>query len=129
MLPADPGESYVRQTLERARGRVTILTTADAVKYPGQVFLARVLQEAGVRLVVVAVGGPYDLTAFPHVGTYIATYGANPPAIDALIEVLTGRAPAVGRLPVRCSGAAPVTGRGHRMSHVAVVRSGELPVF
>ena len=100
VLPVDPGESYVRQTLERARGRVTVVATADASKYPGQAFLVRVLQEAGIKLIVVAVSGPYDLLAFPQVGTYVATYGANPPVMDALVEVLAGVSLAGGHLPV-----------------------------
>jgi hypothetical protein len=37
---------------------------------------------------------------FPHVGTYMASYGSNPPTSDALAEVLAGRLPALGRLPV-----------------------------
>jgi beta-N-acetylhexosaminidase len=70
------------------------------MKHPGQAFLVRVLHEAGVRLVVVSISAPYDLLAFPHVGTYVATYGSNPPALDALAGVLSGRAPAQGRLPI-----------------------------
>jgi beta-N-acetylhexosaminidase len=101
VLPADPGESYVRQVLERARGRVTIVATAEAGKYPGQVLLVRVLHEAGVRLIVAAVGGPYDLMYFPEVSAYVACYGANPPTVDALADVLTGRLPGRGRLPVQ----------------------------
>lgn len=100
VLSVDPGESDVRQTLDRARGRMVIVATADVSKHPGQALLVRVLHEAGVKLVVVAVGGPYDLMAFPHVGTYLAAYGANPPTVDALAEVLAGRAKPQGQLPV-----------------------------
>ena len=38
--------------------------------------------------------------------TRIATYGDTPAAMDVLVEVLLGEAPAPGRLPVRVAGVA-----------------------
>ena len=51
-------------------------------------------------MVVLAVGEPYDLVRFPHVRTYVATYGSQPLHVRSAVEVLFGEQPARGRLPV-----------------------------
>ncbi len=38
--------------------------------------------------------------------TRIATYGDTPAAMDVLVQVLTGQAPAPGQLPVKVAGVA-----------------------
>ncbi len=59
-------------------------------------------------VIVVAVRGPYDLMAFPAAPTYLASYGANPPALEALAAVLVGQLKPGGRLPVELPGLYPV---------------------
>ncbi|MDQ3424512.1 MAG: beta-N-acetylhexosaminidase [Actinomycetota bacterium] len=54
--------------------------------------------------VVVATDTPYVLTDSRAAVARIATYGETPGAMRALVEVLLGRAPAPGRLPVPVSG-------------------------
>jgi beta-N-acetylhexosaminidase len=56
------------------------------------------------RLIVVAAGDPYDLLQCPDVAAYVATYGPDPPSMDAAARVLTGLIPARGRLPVNLPG-------------------------
>jgi len=75
--------------------------------------LGEIHRAAGDRTVLVATGTPYDLLACPEVGTFVATYGRDPAAIDAAAKVLTGRAPATGRLPVSLPG---LYAAGHRHS-------------
>ena len=53
----------------------------------------------GVGDVVVTTDRPYPL-ASSTAGTKIALYGGDEPAMAALVDHLTGKAPAVGRLPV-----------------------------
>jgi len=62
------------------------------------------LLEAKVPTIVVAVRGPYDLLAFPQAPTYLALYGSNPPALDALANVLSGKVKPMGKLPVEIPG-------------------------
>jgi beta-N-acetylhexosaminidase len=61
----------------------------------------------GSRLVVVAVGDPYDLAAAPDDAACLATYGADPLSLDAVAQVLLGRRSARGRLPVTLPGVQP----------------------
>ena len=56
---------------------------------------------------------PDDLAAFPHVRTYVCTYGVLPPSIDALAARLMGEVAYEGRLPVSIPGLYPV---GHGLA-------------
>jgi beta-N-acetylhexosaminidase len=64
-------------------------------------------RRAGDRLVVVAAGDPYELAAAPGDAACVATYGPDPFSVDAAAQVLLGRRPARGRLPVTLPAGAP----------------------
>jgi beta-N-acetylhexosaminidase len=64
-------------------------------------------RRVGGRLVVVAIGDPYDLLQFPRVPAYVATYGADPCSLDAAARVLLGQLIPSGRLPVTLPGLHP----------------------
>lgn len=68
----------------------------------------RLHSQAGDRLVVVAVGDPYDLLQFPEVPAYLATYGSDEPSLEAAARVLLGTVRPQGRLPVSLPGLYPV---------------------
>lgn len=55
-------------------------------------------------VVVVAYGNPYLLRQFPHVGTYMVTYGVSDDLEAAAARALLGRAPITGRAPVSLPG-------------------------
>jgi beta-N-acetylhexosaminidase len=80
----------------------TVVCTANAAANPGQVDTVRSLIESGVDPIVVATRSPYDLSAFPEVGAYLATYGDTRPALAAAAAVLVGKEP-TGHLPVTIS--------------------------
>jgi beta-N-acetylhexosaminidase len=86
-----------------ADGRVVIVATSDVAKNRAQADLVNALLKTNSRVIVVATRSPYDLLALPNAPTYLAIYGANPPMLDALTEVLTGKVPARGKLPVELS--------------------------
>ncbi len=50
--------------------------------------------------IAVALRTPFDLVSYPEVGTYLCTYSILPPSLEALADVLAGKQPAPGRLPV-----------------------------
>jgi beta-glucosidase-like glycosyl hydrolase/CubicO group peptidase (beta-lactamase class C family) len=52
------------------------------------------------RAVVVSFGNPYLVEAFGEVGTYLCAYAATTWTERAVADVLSGRAPVSGRLPV-----------------------------
>jgi len=59
---------------------------------------------SGAPIVLVALRDPYDLLAFPNAPTMLATYGAPPPTLAALGQLLTGKVSPQGRLPVELPG-------------------------
>jgi beta-N-acetylhexosaminidase len=67
--------------------------------------MKRVLQ-SGRPTIGLATCNPYDLSAFPELGTYLATYEYTVPALAAAVEVLFGEATAGGHLPVTIPGIA-----------------------
>jgi beta-N-acetylhexosaminidase len=78
---------------------VTVVTTYNAWNDSTQQSLVKQLLATGKPVVVVSVGGPYDLSAFPSAPTYLAAYGYQPVTTTALADVLLGGRP-LGRLPV-----------------------------
>ncbi len=106
-----PKPSDVGRVLDMARnGRVVIVATTDVLKNKQQADLVHALLRENIPTVVVAVRGPYDLMGLRNVPTYLASYGSNPPSIEALAAVLTGKVKPRGRLPVELPGLYPVGG-------------------
>jgi beta-N-acetylhexosaminidase len=58
------------------------------------------LHATGVPVIVAATGDPYDLASFPDVPVYLASYGATPAQLQGLADLIFGRIPPRGRLPV-----------------------------
>jgi len=81
-------------------GRTVIVATSDAVRNPGQVDLIAALKQANVPTIIIATRSPYDVMYLKGVTTYLATYGNNPPMIEAVAAVLIGKIKAQGKLPV-----------------------------
>jgi beta-N-acetylhexosaminidase len=111
-LPLRP-DAAQRKELRRAAGEVeiVILATKNAHIYPEQAAAAQAVREMAPHLITVAVHNPYDLLAYPGVGTYLATYEHTAPAMEALASVLWGERAPEGRLPVALPSLYP---RGHR---------------
>lgn len=99
-VKAQPTASEIAMVNNAAQGHTVIVLTNDVAKNRAQADLVSALLRARVPLIVVAARSPYDLRAFPDAPTYLAIYGANPPMLDALTEVLTGKISARGKLPV-----------------------------
>jgi beta-N-acetylhexosaminidase len=103
-----PTDAVIAQAVEAARAAdVTVVTTFNAWGDVTQQRLVTALLATGRPIVVAAVGGPYDIAYFPQATTYVCAYGYQPVSTTALAAVLTGRAPAPGRLPVTVEGLFP----------------------
>ncbi|HEY8529319.1 MAG TPA: beta-N-acetylhexosaminidase [Paenibacillaceae bacterium] len=119
-----PDEAEIRQTLaeigkalEEIRGRnasgepgdgraclQVVVGTYNASFAAGQAeIVRRLLDLEGVKVTAAALRNPYDLLAFPQVHAYVACYENTPCMMEALAEVLAGKTPALGRLPVTLS--------------------------
>lgn len=104
-LSAPLRASDITTIVERGKeGRTIIVASSDAAKNPAQASLINALLSAKVRTVVVAMRSPYDLMAFASAPTYLTTYGSQPSSVEALVDVLMGKANAQGRLPVELPG-------------------------
>lgn len=100
-VAANVMKSEIAAVIQIARdGRTVIVATSDAARNPGQVELIAALKKANVPTIVIATRSPYDIMYLKDVTTYFAIYGSNPPMIEAVAAVLTGKAQAQGKLPV-----------------------------
>jgi beta-N-acetylhexosaminidase len=64
------------------------------------------LERAGSRMAVVALGSPYVATEFPTVQTYLCTFSNAPVSEISTVKALFGEIPVRGRLPVSIPGIA-----------------------
>lgn len=83
---------------------LVVVGTICADQDMGQAALVRELHQRGQHPVVVALRTPYDLRAFPEIGTYLCAYSARPAATEAVARVLFGEIEARGVLPCTLPG-------------------------
>ena len=91
------------------QGAPVVLTLAGANN--SQFELAKKILATGAAVTLVAVREPYDLmmpAKFPGVPALVATYGANPLALQAVAAVLRGEKKPAGHLPVDLPGLFPL---------------------
>ncbi|MDP9380906.1 MAG: beta-N-acetylhexosaminidase [Chloroflexota bacterium] len=104
-VSASPTEEEREQVSRKAVGAsAVVMCTMNANLYPGQAELMRLLLRSGRSVIGIAVRNPYDLMAFPELGTYLATYEYTPPALEVAVRVLFGEIQPHGRLPVSLPG-------------------------
>lgn len=100
-VAAPPTAGEIAAILQAAQAsRAVIVATSDVAKNRWQADLVSALLDAQARVIVIAVRSPYDQLYLNGVSTYLVTYGAPPPVLDALGPVLTGQLKPQGRLPV-----------------------------
>jgi beta-N-acetylhexosaminidase len=100
-VSANPKQSEIDSVAQVAKdGRIVIVATSDVAKNKTQADLIAALHQAHAPTIVVATRSPYDLLYLGDVKTYLATYGNNPPMVEALAAILTGKAKPQGKLPV-----------------------------
>jgi beta-N-acetylhexosaminidase len=108
LLDLQSAESY-RQRLSDllTTAHLVIVATINAHLDQRQADLMKHILQSGKPTIGLATCDPYDLSAFPELGTYLATYEYTVPALAAAVEVLFGEAEAGGSLPVTIPGVAP----------------------
>jgi beta-N-acetylhexosaminidase len=84
-----------------------LMVTINALLDPQQVQVMQKLLETGRPVIGLAPYMPYDLLAFPQLGTYLVTYEYTRPAIAAAVRVLFGEIQPRGKLPVSLPGLYP----------------------
>lgn len=103
-----PTQAEADSVLQASLGfEQAVVVTYNAETSPGQIRLVKELEARGIALVVASGRIPYDLNAFPDIGTYVACYENRPSAMRALAMLLTGRIQSEGMLPVTIRPAYP----------------------
>ncbi len=77
-----------------------VVATYFAQHSPFQTEVVEALLRTHKPVIVVAMGNPYDLAAFPEVQNYLATYSVRGPSCTAAAKILFGQLRPTGRLPV-----------------------------
>ena len=94
---------------QEARAASAILmVTVNALLAPQQAEVMHRLIATERPLIGLAVYSPYDLLAFPELGTYLVTYEYTQPAIAAAACVLFGEIQPQGKLPMSLPGLYPL---------------------
>ncbi|MED2974130.1 glycoside hydrolase family 3 N-terminal domain-containing protein [Fictibacillus sp. B-59209] len=104
---ANPAEADIQKAIQLSEtaDRLIALTYSQGVLPEGQKKLVEALRSTGKPVIVVSLGLPYDLIAFPSVNSYVTAYAIdrwktrNQTAISAAVNVLLGSQPG-GKLPV-----------------------------
>ncbi len=91
-------------SIAAVRGRalaadLVVVGTIDAHRLRSQLDLVDTIAATATPTIAVALRGPWDVAGYPPRVTALATYSILPGSLEALAAVLTGEAPATGRLP------------------------------
>jgi len=84
--------------------------------------LRNILEVAGERTVVVALGSPYSILNFPSIHSYLCTYSWVPTSENSAAKALFGEIPIHGKLPVTLPGVAK---RGDGIDRAASVSAAQ----
>lgn len=77
-----------------------LLFTYNAHMDPVQIKFFQDCLKSGVRSIMCALRNPFDLREFPQVSSFLASYGFRSDSLKALVEVLFGEIPPLGKCPV-----------------------------
>jgi beta-N-acetylhexosaminidase len=119
MIYVDSGytEPEAAQILASAEGAERVVAALFLAPQPGRrvgmslqgaqrALLEGILQRAGERTAVVALGNPYVAAEFPTVQTYLCTFSNAPVSETSAVKALFGEISIRGRLPVNIPGIA-----------------------
>ncbi|MEK7442276.1 MAG: glycoside hydrolase family 3 C-terminal domain-containing protein, partial [Chloroflexota bacterium] len=102
-VSASPTSAEITMVSGMARtdtSRIFIVGLAGATANSSQIRLVQELLNMKTKVVVVALRDPYDLMNVKSTTTMIATYSSTQPSLEALANVLLGKAKPQGKLPV-----------------------------
>ena len=106
-MSADPKAEEIDRISRQAAGcRTIVVGTYNGHLNRGQIALANRLCREHDHVIAVALRNPYDLGLIDPSAAAIAVYEYTPLSFASLAPVLSGKAPAPGRLPVTVAGRA-----------------------
>lgn len=102
---SNPESAAVARAAAVARhSSLAVVVTRSASRWPGQRDLLAAVESTGTPYIQVSIREPYDAGLVGGASAHVLTYGDGAVSIDALGQVLTGRAKAGGTLPVDVPG-------------------------
>jgi beta-N-acetylhexosaminidase len=112
---------YVIPTAGRVIAAAGGLKNSVAMADPGATLLNAILEHAGPRTAVLAMGNPYLAQDFPSVQNYLCTFSNATVSEVAVVKALFGEIPTHGHLPVTIPG---IASRGAGLERPAPTSSG-----
>jgi hypothetical protein len=104
LLEHVPTPHAVQSAIDRASSAPTLIfLTRDATDNPVQIEIAHQVIAAApddVRIIHIALRGPYDIGLIPEAQDRLATYGDPAVTLRALFDILTGLASITGTSPI-----------------------------
>lgn len=97
------------------------ITNTVSLEEPAANLMHRILQAAGPRSIVIAMGNPYVASDFPEVQNYMCTFSSATVSELSAVKALFGEIPIAGRLPVEIPG---IAARGSGIDRSQTVRGG-----
>jgi len=116
LLDPTADEAVIANVLQKTSGCESVAVAAFVTvgAYRGNVALPGGLQDLVSRLVsakpviLISLGSPYLLKAFPQATAYLATFNPSPVSEAAVVRALFGEIPVTGRMPVSIPGFAKI---------------------
>ncbi len=99
LLPRDPSPSHVTEVHAASRGHALLVALDRAALHPSQLTVLHRTWTEGPTIAL-ALSSPYDLRRLPVDALGLTAFDPSPEAMAALITVLRGDAPLMGRFPV-----------------------------
>jgi beta-N-acetylhexosaminidase len=103
-VPLEPEPDDLELLLEHVPAlgdRAFVIVTCDAHLHAAQAAAVNRLLAAAPDALVVSGRAPYDAVLWPAARRVICIYGTQPISLEGCADVLSGRAPVAGTLPVR----------------------------
>ncbi len=102
LYPLKPTAKEIEQFVSESKDFNTVVFCSyNAHLNKEQVEMAKALSRLDKPFIVAALRNPYDYNVIPEASTFISTYSYRPASLRALAAVLTGKAQAEGKLPVK----------------------------
>jgi len=97
-----PSPEAIAEAVAAARGSELVVVSTFNAWTPGssQIELVDQLLATGTRVIVAAVGTPYDIAYLPGAPTFITSLSYQPPSLEAMVEAMFGEISPRGKLPV-----------------------------
>ncbi len=99
----NPTGDQIAEMVRTASGAGRVILFLEPGRYAMQEKLARALMERG-DVVLVAMRSPYDVLRIPEAGTWAVTYYPGRVSLEAALDVIRDKYPAVGTLPIELPG-------------------------